>query len=666
MPSQTMQRIFQLSIVLLSVFHSDLCLLTTEKSSEISSLTNDICPTLICGPEYMTVTFLISDLKKIKVDINKMHLIDSICMGSPNVNTVSIQSPTKVGKCGTYVSVNGTHAIYKNKIFLKPDPSGIIYRDDYIVNFSCIYPLTMEISLGTVLNPILSTITIDITGSGLFEVKMAIFKDPAYVIPRQEGDVLSTKDILYVGVTITEGDTDHFDLVMKNCFATPTNNPHDNLKYYIIKDSCKNKQDNTIHVAANGIASFGQFSVQAFQFIKGYGQIFLHCQVHLCEKSGSCVPVCNGGSSSGDGSGDPDDYLTLGIGVREPENLCPDLQCGASYINVTFPKSDLVNSHVDIPKLQTNGWECHDRYEDGNIVSVGWPLGVGICGTKLTTNDTHAVYKNSIYLPPIPSQIIYRTAFYINVSCIYPMDLNVSLQKVLNPIISTTYFDIVGVGRFDVIMAAFKDEAYLEPYESGQITLSTKNRLFIGVFISKGDTSQFNLVMQHCYATPAQNPNDPINYAIIVDSCANEDDQTIKIYANGISREGKFSILMFKFIDYNYVFLHCNVYLCSKSEACVPVCPRPKSRSASPLGQTLTLGPFRMDIGVKPTDTPIDTPIVTIPEKEADTPIVTIPEKKADVSSTSPIMTTSTGNTDKKTCLGILTVFSFLIVTLIL
>ncbi|XP_069590238.1 uncharacterized protein [Ranitomeya imitator] len=684
MPSQTMQRIIQISIILLFGFHSDLASPTTEKIGKISSLPNYICPTLICGSENMTVIFLISDLKNLKVDVNNIHLIDPSCKGFKDDSTVSIQSPTKNRMCGTYVIVNETHANYKNNIVLKPDPSLEVYREDYVVYFSCIYPLNMNVSLGTGLKPIISTKILNVTGSGQFEVKMAIFKDPAYVIPREEGDVLSTKDMLYVGVNITKGDTDHFHLVMKNCFATPTNNIYDNLKYYIIKHSCKNKQDNTIHVAANGIARYGQFSVQAFQFIKGYGQIFLHCQVHLCEKSGSCVPDCNGNGSSDDDSGNPDDYLSLGVGVKEPENLCPDLQCGASYINVTLPRKDLIDSHVDIPQLETNARKCHDFYEDGNIVSVGWPLGVGICGAELITNKTHAIYKNSIYLPPISSQIIYRTAFYINVSCIYPLDLNVSLQKVLSPIISTVYFNITGNGHFEVIMAAFKDEAYQEPYEKGEITLSTKERLFIGVFISKGDTTQFHLVMQHCYATPTQNPDDPTKYGIIVNSCANEEDQTIKIYANGISSEGKFSILMFKFVKHNYVFLHCKVNLCSKSGECRPVCPRPNLRSAAPLGKTLTLGPFHLDNGVNPSGNPIDTPIVTVSENKTDaktspltttvttradaktSPLTTTVTTRADANSTSPIITASTSSADKRTCLDLLTLFAILLVTLML
>ncbi|KAM4697754.1 pancreatic secretory granule membrane major glycoprotein GP2-like [Rhinophrynus dorsalis] len=121
---------------------------------------------------------------------------------------------------------------------------------------------------------------------------MAVYKDASYSTPYEDGEVkLSTTSTLYVGVFISEGDTSLFDIVMKNCFATPTNNIYDAKKYYIIEDGCPNKKDGTIQVAANGISAQGQFSVQMFKFIGDYSRVFLHCEVYLCDKKSSCLPV---------------------------------------------------------------------------------------------------------------------------------------------------------------------------------------------------------------------------------------------------------------------------------------------------------------------------------------------------------------------------------------
>lgn len=56
-------------------------------------------------------------------------------------------------------------------------------------------------------------------------------------------------------------------------------------------------------------------------------------------------------------------------------------------------------------------------------------------------------------------------------------------------------------------------------------------------------------------------------------SCPNKQDETIKVLENGVSRQGRVSVQMFKFIgDYELVYLHCAVSLCEvKSGVCQPV-----------------------------------------------------------------------------------------------
>ncbi|XP_068100887.1 uncharacterized protein [Hyperolius riggenbachi] len=559
-------------------------------------LSQKFCPQITCGSTSMNITFQKAELVALKIDLSNIHLLDPTCLGSADSETtISIQCLVQERVCGTQLMLNRTHAIYKNWIYLPPDPIYLIYRDEYIVNASCAYPRDMNVSLGTAVNPIISTTYITLKGIGEFKVVMMLFKDPAYSIAREKGDELSTRDMLYIGVYIAEGDKTRFNLVLKNCFATAIDNFDDNLKYYMIQDSCENEQDKTIHVAANGIASYGQFSIQAFKFIGGYSQVYLHCMVHLCDKQmGLCVPICPAEGNTNNNSSSQDSQISLGaITIKDPTDLCPDLQCGTSYINVTFQKKDLLAANVDLSSLHLNENKCHDKYESGSSFTLGWPLGEGTCGTTLTTNRTHAIYNNTIYLGPNPSQIIYREDYYINVSCVYPLDMNVSYPDGLIPIVSTTYIPIQGSGTFEVKMAIYKDASYLIPYAIGQAVISTKDRLYVGVFISKGDKTQFNLVMEQCYATPTNNPADTRKYRIILNSCPNEDDGTVQVPANGISSQSQFSFQMFKFIEYDTAYLHCQVHLCDKKSSCVPVCSRPKSRSAAEAGELLTLGPIR-------------------------------------------------------------------------
>ncbi|XP_053550227.1 uromodulin-like [Bombina bombina] len=276
----------------------------------------DLRPTLTCGKSEIRVTFRACELRTFDLDAENIHLIDRHCVGylESNGSLVSVASPLQSGMCGNTLTKNATHAKYSNTIYLPPDPDQIIVREEVYVHYSCVYPLDMILSLQAALKPIISCVNISIEGTGQFKVVMALYQDSGYTIPYEGSEVtLSTKSILYVGVFLVEGDTSQFYMVMKNCFATPTKNYDDPVKYYIIKDSCPNNQDSTIKVYANGISSRGQFSVQMFKFVGDYSRVFLHCQIKLCDNSSySCQPPCTGVRSLRDQPSSAEGIMTVG------------------------------------------------------------------------------------------------------------------------------------------------------------------------------------------------------------------------------------------------------------------------------------------------------------------------------------------------------------------
>uniref|UniRef100_A0A8C5Q4V5 ZP domain-containing protein n=1 Tax=Leptobrachium leishanense TaxID=445787 RepID=A0A8C5Q4V5_9ANUR len=258
------------------------------------------------------------------------------------------------------------------------------------------------------------------------------------------------------------------------------------------------------------------------------------------------------------------------------QDLCPLLYCGSNDIIVIIKTAELTGSKLDLQRHHLIDRNCRNFPVIDDAVVVLWPVGVGICGTTLTVDQTHAVYKNIIYLQPEPSEVIYREAISVNVSCTYPLNMNTSLGTVLWPALSYTYILVDGYGEFKVVMALFKDISYLTPYQVTELQLSTRETLYVGVFIAEGDSTAFKLVMKNCFATPTNNWNDPVKYYMIQNRCPNSADGTVMLYENGLSSNGKFSVRMFKFIgDYSRVYLHCEVYLCYHLDgtSCVPVCP---------------------------------------------------------------------------------------------
>ncbi|XP_031240455.1 uromodulin [Mastomys coucha] len=226
-----------------------------------------------------------------------MYLRDRQCSGfseSGERDWMSIVTPARDGPCGTVLRRNETHATYSNTLYLAKE---IIIRDINIrINFECSYPLDMKVSLKTSLQPMVSALNISLGGTGKFTVRMALFQSPTYTQPYQGPSVmLSTEAFLYVGTMLDGGDLSRFVLLMTNCYATPSSNSTDPVKYFIIEDRCPHTEDTTIQVTENGESSQARFSVQMFRFAGNSDLVYLHCEVYLCDSmSEQCKPTCSG------------------------------------------------------------------------------------------------------------------------------------------------------------------------------------------------------------------------------------------------------------------------------------------------------------------------------------------------------------------------------------
>ncbi|KAF6272526.1 uromodulin [Rhinolophus ferrumequinum] len=280
------------------------------------------------------------------------------------------------------------------------------------------------------------------------------------------------------------------------------------------------------------------------------------------------------------------------------------LECGANDIKVSLSKCQLNSLHFEKVFMYLRDSQCSGFTERGDRVwmSVVTPARDGPCGTVMTKNETHATYSNTLYLA---DDIIVRDVdTHINFGCSYPLDMKVSLQSSLQPMVSTLNISVGGTGLFTVRMALFQGPAYTRPYEGSSVTLSTEAFLYVGAVLDGGDLSRFALRLTNCYATPSGVSTDPLKYFIIQDSCPRAEDATIQVVENGESPQGRFAVQMFRFAgNHDLVYLHCEVYLCdTRNEKCKPTCSRTRSQSRGVTDQThvLNLGPI-MRKGVQAT-----------------------------------------------------------------
>ncbi|KAM5199153.1 uromodulin [Hipposideros larvatus] len=272
------------------------------------------------------------------------------------------------------------------------------------------------------------------------------------------------------------------------------------------------------------------------------------------------------------------------------------LECGANDIKVSLSKCQLKSLEFEKIYMYLRDSQCSAFAERGDRVwmSVVTPARDGPCGTAMTKNETHATYSNVLYLA---KDIIIRDVdTHFNFECSYPLDMKVSLQTSLEPMVSGLNISMGGTGLFTVRMALFQSPAYRRPYQGSSVTLSTEAFLYVGTMMDGGDLSRFALLMTNCYATPSGIATDPLKYFIIQDRCPRAEDSTIQVLENGESPQGRFSVQMFRFAgNHDLVYLHCEVYLCDTvNEKCKPTCSRTRSHRGGIIDQThvLNLGPI--------------------------------------------------------------------------
>ncbi|XP_066433589.1 uromodulin-like isoform X2 [Eleutherodactylus coqui] len=253
---------------------------------------------LKCSTDEMKASFRTCQLKHFHV--KSIHLSNSNCIAVKEASNglISVTSPLQNGACGTELDTNGTHAIYKNTIYVQLEREAeqlIIRNNDAERSFTCSYPLDVEIDVG-LLKPDISVQRFRIEGRGKFKVRMSIYKDGSFLSPYNKTSItLSTTKRLYVGVALENQKNSTYAVVMKNCYATPSRHANDSTQYPIIKNKCPNKRDTSIRVIENGVSTKGRFSLHMFKFIGDENLVYLHCEVNICDiRKGPCKPSCSG------------------------------------------------------------------------------------------------------------------------------------------------------------------------------------------------------------------------------------------------------------------------------------------------------------------------------------------------------------------------------------
>ncbi|XP_051939202.1 uromodulin isoform X4 [Hippocampus zosterae] len=269
------------------------------------------------------------------------------------------------------------------------------------------------------------------------------------------------------------------------------------------------------------------------------------------------------------------------------------LICGPDKIQVGLNSVSITSAGYNPRSGNLAVHNCSSVRVQSGIVWYEADTKAQACGNTLTTNRTHAIYSNSLFIYPL-NNASFSLPLKLPFSCAYPLDTDSRLNVAVRP-----YLDLEGalVGSGDkarASMVLFRNSNYTEPYAAGAVSLPVGSPLYVGVSVDKRDPS-LALVLEDCFASHSPNPANPERYSLIQNKCP-ADRQQVSVVESGSSLRARFAALFFLLQgEYRDVYLHCSLSLCDlRRHSCIPPCTRRVRRSVSdsaPL-MPLTIGPI--------------------------------------------------------------------------
>ena len=99
-------------------------------------------------------------------------------------------------------------------------------------------------------------------------------------------------------------------------------------------------------------------------------------------------------------------------------------------------------------------------------------------------------------------------------------------------------------------MMLFKDESYGPVYSSAP-SINVSDTVYVGIIL--GDSPEGAVIQaRQCWATPTENPEDPVRVSLIDGFCSDNDETGVNIINNGNSNRAKWTTKAFKFAGPNY------------------------------------------------------------------------------------------------------------------
>ncbi|XP_040193828.1 uromodulin-like isoform X2 [Rana temporaria] len=300
-----------------------------------------------------------------------------------------------------------------------------------------------------------------------------------------------------------------------------------------------------------------------------------------CTTSPSCVNGC-----------DIDETCTLGVcgcNTSRYQNLRlsdfnPTVICDINTMTVTVSKCELETIGLDSSTihLKNSSERCNFPYSDSingqTVTIIQAHAASNWCGNTVTEDAFNINISNTVYIGHLDKPIITSNNISFNFTCVYNRTMQTVL-KLPGIIQQTVYLSGAnGTGSYPVTMAAYKSPSFTEPYQNND-AVAVGSIIYVGIFVTGADGSQYVLRIESCVASPTDNRSDVNAFYLIKDGCVQETVSTT--IDNSKALEASFSISAFQFQNQDYVNLFCDVRLCENTTEICSGCTRVKSFKAA-------------------------------------------------------------------------------------
>ncbi|XP_039985871.1 zona pellucida sperm-binding protein 4-like [Xiphias gladius] len=212
--------------------------------------------------------------------------------------------------CGAQSTVADGIITYWVNIEVKQHPQkGSIFRDTpFHLTVHCSFALAQMTQLGIEVKREKSEYPSTLKSKGILRTEMRFAKDSSYrsfYSSRDPPTVTELGQPVYVEVFVLKHEDKDLVLLLEDCWATPTENPHDPQRWNLLVKGCPFTGDRHRTIVLPVVSSkelmypslHKWFVVKLFSFVKPptfENQVYFHCDIEIC-KGPDCLQSCSNG-----------------------------------------------------------------------------------------------------------------------------------------------------------------------------------------------------------------------------------------------------------------------------------------------------------------------------------------------------------------------------------